>query len=405
MPTGHQEIAVRSRPAQARSRRIAYFTISCLALLILIASILLLSQDLLVLAGILPELPTAGVIEGTPIHWTELARFSNRRYTPFSLSRTDFVRNNLLAADLDGDGVDELITWGIPGATDFATIHKLDHSTQAYKLNGKQRHSCLSALDINGDGCAELGFSDFSGPVEFCDLQGNVLLTLPGVLAGYGNYDDDDKLDILTFDPPVQGCQDYRSLTAFNAQGRVIWNYNASQALPFSVIGDVDGDGLDELIFENINSGLDAAGPNYTPGTITGSFGHPFSVTCATDVNNDNVDEIFHLTNGYLDPMTGEYTGFHFPDRTYPNVIGLWGNRVAVFNSGDRDEPEIAMTTCFPARYYGSGESTAIYIFDLNGRMTYQEEFGEPVLDIAVADDQGHERLAVLTANRLLVSP
>jgi len=173
--------------------------------------------------------------------------FAGRLATPTPLATT------LAAADLDGDGVAELVTHSDAHAATRATIHRYQGGGlfDRHDLQGAVRPPFFFA-DVDADGDADLLASDGCGLV----LRRN---------AGAGALDDVERIwsaesaQVWTaadldgdgfLDPIVGRLRGDVCVTYSNAQGRYEW----VAPIPFarheldSVTGDIDQDGLTDVV-------------------------------------------------------------------------------------------------------------------------------------------------------------
>ena len=253
------------------------------------------------------------------------------RFTPYLVHGYGLVS---AAGDLDGDGYDELITGPGPGPYHPATVLILDRDGErqaAYQAYGTPRYGVLvSSGDLDGDGVDEIITGAGPGEVYGPHVRGwrwdggSAVSPLPGVsFLAYGtnrwgvnvtcgDIDGDGNDEIITgagpgavFGPHVRGWNVDGGTAApmpgvsFFAYGTLRWGVNVA-------CGDIDGDGIDEIvtgpgpskIFSAHVRGWDCDGAAVAP--IPGvnfiaypSLPHSMGCTVACgDVDNDRVAEI-----------------------------------------------------------------------------------------------------------------
>lgn len=367
--------------------------------------------------GIVQNIPPAAVLVGTPLSWTELDSWPS-----IQESTSPMASNGLVPGDFDSDGDQELLVY-LWSATSYqwpqsANIYELDGSISLVTLPAQNHYDSVWAWDCDGNGTDEIVMVDQSGANVY-DRTGTLLSSIAGKYAlAYtdgklilADVNGDGISEVLLFD-----LLSNNKIVAYDHQGQVVWDQELDDgySLQFSA-GDVDGDGLDELVCILGGSTLLACGQSqeavpingwaaavsYQPGRST------FMVLHCTDLNGDGTDEIIDPTLGYIDPAAGTYTPFLLPLSSTGAMLGVspglqMGSRIAVY---DFDADGALNVAILHSPQSTAMQATAICIFDLSGALVYHEEFGEEVYGVAVAQSGGQEHLAVLTASRLLVYP
>ncbi len=188
------------------------------------------------------------------------------------------------AGDIDGDNVDEILTSPGPGAVfgphirawdfDGSTLFEPNPAINFFAYGTLKYGANVACGDIDGDGIDEIitgaGPGDVFGPhVRAFNYDGSQLESIPGVSfmayntmkfgvnVACGDIDGDGIDEIITGPGPGELFGSH--VRAFNYDGDVLTpisgvNFNAyetSEEYRFGVVvacGDVDGDGIDEIV-------------------------------------------------------------------------------------------------------------------------------------------------------------
>ncbi len=242
---------------------------------------------------------------------------------------------NVAAGDLNGDAIDEIITGPGPGEVFGAHVRgwKADGTPLpwlSYLAYGTRRFGVNVACgDLDGDTMAEIvtgaGPGAVFGPhVRGWNSDGGPAVPLPGVSffaygtlrwgvnVACGDLDGDGMDEIITgagpgppFGPHVRGW-DADGGSASPMSGISFFAYNTPQWGVNVGSGDIDGDGLDEIITAPGPSpafsahvrawDYDGAAVNPAPGISFLAYGTVFgAVVSAADLDNDGTAEILTM--------------------------------------------------------------------------------------------------------------
>ncbi|MHC5767887.1 MAG: beta strand repeat-containing protein [Nostoc sp.] len=255
------------------------------------------------------------------------------------------------AGDINGDGIDDLIigaffadpngnrsgqsyvVFGSNGDFDAQFNLSTLNGTNGFTINGINESYSLgwsvsSAGDINGDGIDDLiiGAPDASPNGE---LSGQSYV----VFGSKGGFDAQFNLSTLN------------GTNGFTINGTDIVDYSGRSV---SSAGDINGDGIDDLIIGGGGSGesyvvfgskggfraqLDLSTLNGTNGfTLNGYGGSPFSSSVSSsagDINSDGIDDLI------LSSLDGDFSGGYFSQK---NTYVVFGNRAPVLDLNGNSE-------------------------------------------------------------------
>jgi hypothetical protein len=260
---------------------------------------------------------------------------------------------NIASGDVDGNGIDEIITAPGPGSGNPAEIRIFDN-------NGAPLPN-LNVTAFTNDYGANVASADFDGDGHY------------EVITGTGqNKANSAYVKIYVYDPATQDLVD---------SGIDLYPYNMQYGVNVAA-GDVDGDGVPELITSpgsgSKNRGIvriwsidTSAGTGQWSVALVKEFTvqaeYKYSVTIASgDVNGDGLDEI--ITGDGPHSKARDVVRVYDQDGVLLNVwqagtaFNGYGAKVA---SGDLDNDGIADIIVAPGP--GAGNQAHIKVFDING--------------------------------------
>lgn len=248
---------------------------------------------------------------------------------------------SVAAADLDGDGSDELVI-----GTEEGVVFSLRQGGILWRHEAKGRINSLACDDIDGDG-------------------------RPEVIVGSADH----------------------HVYLLNADGVEQWRFEVPYYMHESVVKTVFGAdlGLDRgrAVIAGANScHFHAIAPDGRELWRYEAI-HGASHGCAVDINRDGVDEIFAVT---------EWWPWHCISAQGKGLWPLWSAR-------PRISPGANMVTAGDVAGDGDIEmvcgavDSCVYVFDRNGRMKWQYYTGEEVTDLVCADVDGDGRAEIFAGS------
>jgi hypothetical protein len=364
-------------------------------------------------------LPAAGVKVGEPLEWRELAR------RPLATITGTGTMGGLFADDFDGDGDQELLVIGPRGQS---LLYEADGTSKAVGVSGIDFMMGGVSWDYDRDGTAEIVVPTILGDIQrgvrqgrsaeemfisqdlpVYDLSGGEVARLEAVAATSGSVlvadmDGDGWPELLATKPDPQQRYGSATLVAFGAKGKKVWQLSNAMTT-FAVCGDVDGDGLAEMITPAERMKVLAADGrdqervtlHRWPGTVEPAV-HPLH--CA-DLDGDGRDEVLFCSSisdptlGYLDCSANCVVDMAFPAGPEQAWVAV-STQTAVggFLRGTQAMIAAATPSC-----------GALLLFDPSGTCQYYEEFGEMIWGISALRSGGQDYLVVQLTERVLVYP
>jgi hypothetical protein len=355
--------------------------------------------------GLLPNVPKAAVVTGTPITWRELGSWSSNGGGMFGGS---YGTTTLLTGDFDGDKQTDLLVpeeenfGGSHGGRKF-TLYSLSGNERPLTIGGNSYYFQSCVWDYDGDGFDEVALLDGSQAYIF-NTAGQQQATIPGG-SSYGSavtladVDGDGRKEL-----PLSDTLNPNKLNLTDYHGTIVGSVPTTG---FGYTwGDIDGDGKDEKIEQGSIGGLESTGIGKAPVPVPGWLGQSFGATLqCIDLNGDGCDEIVDRTSGYLDVKAGKYTTLAVPATS--NIMGgMPGMTTGTVAAGDFDGDGKVELACPGGSTGVAGEAgTALYLFKLDGTLKYHEEFGKELHSIAGVAYGNKTHLVVLLEDKLLITP
>lgn len=288
----------------------------------------------------------------------------------------------LAAADLDGDGLAEIVGCSNPGPSGASCCDALAQNTgvTAFKADGSvlwtqtdttKVHCGYEAPaigDVDGDGHPEVlvGLTLLDGATGAVKKELDPATTWGARLTGLADLDGDGKLDV------VDGQR------AFRADGSVLWDLTTGpNAIPrgYHAVGDFDKDGTPEVVI------ISSTGPHTMALVHYDSVAGMASVVRkGLDINNGISTATFcnaPSEYGGGPPTVADFDGDGFPDIGAAGAVGY-----VVFSGKKLMDPMVADSATivwFKTTHDCSSAVTGSSVFDFNGdgkaEVVYSDEY------------------------------
>ena len=283
------------------------------------------------------------------------------------------------AADLDGDGADEVVVGGAPGS-----IVAVKSGKPAWQFDAKGAVRSVWTADLEGDGRVSVIAGSEDTNVYVLDEQGRkkwsaevpFYFQTPVVRSVFtGDLNGDGKLEV------VAAVESWR-YHAFTHDGKPMWRAMTVRPSSTGCAADLDGDGCDEVIagtdyhrWHCIDGGGDIRWSYHPPG------GPRANSATAGDVDGDGLKEAI---------FAGADTNIHV---LKPDGQVLWR-----FNTGDEVTQVIAADLDGDGRDEVVASSMSFNVYAVRGdgkRQLWRTDLQEVVRCVAVGDLNGDGKLEV----------
>lgn len=339
------------------------------------------------------DLRQAGKVRGWPHIWNEIVSFRKSE---------EFYDMMLLVGNLDEDADSEFI---LP--RHGRGRYELDGSRSDYPASWQAMYRIEELWDYDGDGIDELiCLQDAPGSGKAWQIMkpdGTLLGDCPAAMIGpqifFGDFDGDSHDDIYG---NIRGERDPGLPTgAFGLEGRLLFVLNHDWCTPGLLTGDIDGDGLDELVTDmpsdNGSRNVMATGLDQkaVPLPVKSSAEHLTADFCG-DIDGDGRAELLIVPEIH-DFARNTATRLEWPDSEPElRLDGLFGGNVVCINIA-KIPTLYAMTQCQPLH------SQSVAAWDSSGRLFYYEHFGEELHALRKVKFGGRETILLMTDTRILL--
>ncbi len=279
-----------------------------------------------------------------------------RRYNDHGTLLSEFYAYNegfrggvdLAVGDINGDGIEEVITGAGPGGGPQVRVFSIDGRvhTQFFAFDEGERTGIKIAIgDLTGDGADEIVVTRSTGgagEVRVFDKTGHLIdelypfeTTSTSLALSVGNLDNDAELEIIVTETSGQG-----RVRVIDGDGRYVRGVSSDQFSggTLSAVGDLDQDGSNELLVCPARGNRSAVSVYNESGSQTAKqYFFPMSFAGGTqltigDIDRNGTTEIFAV------PQTSG--GPHV--RIFDETLNLIGSFFA-FESQNRSGASIAI--------------------------------------------------------------
>ena len=286
----------------------------------------------------------------------------------------------LHAADVDGDGADEIIA----GSTNGSVYLFESDGSLAWKREIGGRVRAVSTAKLAGQDLPVIVAGGTSATLHAFTADGDELWAFPfPTYHGTGVITSLFPADLTGdgFDAVIAGTESWRYY-AFDSDGSEIWHVESVRMSTVGAAGDLDGDGRDEVV----------AGTEYHSWPVYDENGRRlFSYAPRTGPGTNDV---------VIDDLDGDGTPeIAFAGRdSFVHVIDAQGRLLFKFGTGD----EVTSLTTIAAPGGGrllvaGSRGFNLYAFDAAGNVVWRTDLGYAVTDVATVHTAAGEGVAATT--------
>jgi hypothetical protein len=322
----------------------------------------------------------------------------------------------LAAAFLDGPGKPRSILVGMAAGT-LAALN--GDGTTRWEMSVPDKINDIAAADLDGDGKDDvvIGRQDFKVTVLDSAGKEKWSRTLefyrrpPYVnVVRTGDLDGDGRPEVIV------GGENWR-FYAFGADGRPLWNYESVHPSRSGAVADLDGDGKAEVLCGTHYYWMTTLNPDGTKRWSYGTFGSNFGPICydiaVGSFDNDGTrgvvlgagdggvhylssdgklrlrydtgDEVRKVLAADLDgDGRDEIAAGSMSRSVYAFDAG--GKRLWRFEAGSAVDTLAFVVQGEKRRLFAGAESGNLYGFDAAGRLVSENSFGSPIVDLVAVE-------------------
>ncbi|MEZ5339286.1 MAG: VCBS repeat-containing protein [bacterium] len=354
----------------------------------------------------------AKLLQGNQLVWQLLASFSSQE------ERINWKPIPVLPGNFDEDPDEEIAIWN-------RGLQFINPDGTSWQSEGAGSGMLMAAFDYDGDGRDELLQSDQTGSENgnpymsgkegvLVDMEGNKVTQTPGTVWNMRlpevDMDGDGIPELLCYrsnqmgDPNNTSYIMDKTLFAVERGGDLVYSTQFSNYDDL-LTGDVDGDGMDELLvkrpsqkkanaYDELFVGIKQADADSI--SATGHRDHG-AIIALLDMNDDGRADMVCQDGVYLSWSSG-MVELELPDGyVIPATHSQPRPQMRLWREGSSHR----LVATLPRSYRDSRADT-VGMWDSRGSLVYLEQFGEQVRDILTSKDGS--RLYVVTDTRLLAA-
>ncbi|MCB1188189.1 VCBS repeat-containing protein [bacterium] len=361
------------------------------------------------------EFHPAGAVKGRELIWRRLADYSNGGNWC-----------HMKIGNLDGDADEEVLM-----GTDPYVVHEVDGSSRELGGMDWQQWDTRALWDYDGDGIDELiavprvekkgAYMEEPLPDEtqVFSMAGELLATLPCQmpysLDVTGDFDGDGHKELLLDGPLNQSFNFDRPTIAFSTGGSELWRVAGNSATTDLMPGDVDGDGITDLLGHRyITQSSPGGGSSSSPGPLQAfSIGKPpvdvqlsaeagrtaYIDYCA-DLDGDGKVELLYGRR-IFDITDGSSVELEQPAGWDDMELGkLDGPTFVVIERGGE-----ILLAARAVEHTRGWKTDALLMWNSKGKLVLEQYMGELLYQLGVVHAGGRQYLVVFTENSLMIAP